>query len=318
MSARSEGVSAGGSEAPAAQPAAEPGEPADIIVQLRSALPSLAPAERRVGEIIVRDPVRAVGVTITDLAREARTSETTVVRFCRSVGVDSYPALRLAVARWAGRTGADRRPPLSPDIDPDDDLAAIVAKIGRSDAQAVADTAGELDLEALGRAIDAVAGARRVDIYGAAASGFVALDLQQKLHRVGLSAWTWSDPHMAITSAANLTPADVVIGISHTGTTTDVLDVLVQARARGARTIAITNFPQSPVTAQADIVLTTAANETTFRSGAMASRIAALTIVDCLFVGVAQRDYAATVEALARTRDALESRSRRARRGRSV
>ena len=77
----------------------------DIVAQLRSMLPALAPAEQRVGEIIVADPGAAAGLTITDLAAAAKTSETTVIRFCRSVGVGSYPALRLLVAAWTGRSG---------------------------------------------------------------------------------------------------------------------------------------------------------------------------------------------------------------------
>ena len=71
-------------------------------------------------------------------------------------------------------------------------------------------------------------------------------------------------------------------------------------------TVAITNFPGSPVARAADFVLTTAARETTFRSGAMASRIAALTVVDCLFVGVAQRNFSRTTRALERTRSAVQ------------
>jgi DNA-binding MurR/RpiR family transcriptional regulator len=100
----------------------------------------------------------------------------------------------------------------------------------------------------------------------------------------------------------------VAIAISHTGTTTDTVDALRAARESGATTIAITNFVPSPLTGCADLVLATAARETTFRSGATASRIAQLAVIDCLFVGVAQRDYDRTVTALDRTFRAIQSR----------
>jgi len=99
----------------------------------------------------------------------------------------------------------------------------------------------------------------------------------------------------------------VAIGISHTGTTADTVASLTQARSRGATTVAITNFPRSSIARAADHVLTTAARETTFRSGAMASRIAALTVVDCLFVAVAQRNYKQTLGALERTYAAVQA-----------
>src|SRR5206468_1482606 len=109
----------------------------------------------------------------------------------------------------------------------------------------------------------------------------------------------------ALTSAALLGEGDVAIAISHTGATVDTIEPLAEARRHGALTVALTNFPRSPIVAAADLVLTTAARETTFRSGAMSSRIAQLMVVDCLFVGVAQRSYAQTREALERTYEAV-------------
>ncbi len=282
----------------------------DVIVRIRSLLPSLPPAEQRVGQAISSDPEAAARLTISELARLAETSEATVVRFCRSIEMPSYADLRIAVATWAGRADADGDLPLSLDIQADDKLSDIVAKIAGSDAMAVRDTAAALDLDQLGRAIDAVVRARRVDIYGVGASGFVGLDLQQKLHRIGLVAFAWTDPHMAITSAANLRKGDVAIGLSHTGTTIDTIDALELAQRSGATTIAVTNFAHSPISGFADVLLCTSVQETTFRAGAMASRIAALTVVDCLFVGVAQRHHASAAAALARTHEALQTRRR--------
>ncbi len=202
----------------------------------------------------------------------------------------------------------EARNPRTEDIDRDDSLADIVAKIAFSDAAAVQDTAANLDLDALAGAVEAVATARRIDVYGIGASGFVGQDLHQKLHRIGLLAFAWPDPHAALTSAALLDDGCVAIAISHTGSTADTVDALRSARESGARTIAITNFVPSPLTAHADLVLTTAARETTFRSGAMASRIAQLAVIDCLFVGVAQRSYDRTTTALDRTYRAVRSR----------
>ena len=149
---------------------------------------------------------------------------------------------------------------------------------------------------------------RRVDIYGIGASALVGSDLHQKLHRIGMVSFAWSDPHLALTAAAVLTPGDVAVGISHTGTTIDTVDALRVARARGATTIAITNFEGSPLVAEADLTLLTAARETTFRSGAMSSRIAQLALIDCLFAGVAQRSYAQAIAALEDTYAVVRSR----------
>ncbi|GAB3142356.1 MurR/RpiR family transcriptional regulator [Microbispora hainanensis] len=284
-----------------------------ILVRLRGAIRSLRPAEQRVARAVLADPQSVADRPIGALARECGTSEATVLRFCRAIGLRGYPELRIALAREATleaeRAGSAR--PLDGDISADDPLREIVAKIGYSDSRAVAETAGHLDIAALERAVDAIAGARRVDLYGAGASGFVAADLHQKLHRIGLMAFAWQDFHSALTSAALLRGGDVAIGISHTGTTVDVLDALRLAADRRATTIAITNFDPSPITELADIVLTTAARETPFRFGATGSRIAQLTVVDCLSVGVAaRRTYDETLTALEDTFRAISGRRR--------
>jgi DNA-binding MurR/RpiR family transcriptional regulator len=283
---------------------------ADILVRIRGAMPALRPAERRVAEAFLADPAAAAELSISALARQCATSESTVMRLCRSLGLERFPELRLALARAASRDearfgdGAE----MSGDISPTDSLADVVRKIGFSDARAIEDTTSTLDIEALSQAADAVNRARRIDIYGIGASGFVCQDLHQKLHRIGLLAFAWPDPHAALTSAALSTDQDVAVGISHTGTTIDTIDPLRLAAKQGATTIAITNFASSPITEHAGLVLTTAARETTFRSGATASRIAQLAVVDCLFVAVAQRSYDRTMRALENTYAAVRDR----------
>jgi DNA-binding MurR/RpiR family transcriptional regulator len=282
---------------------------AGLIVQISGLLPALSPAERRVARLVVDDPAGAARRTITDLATAAETSEATVIRFCRSIGMEGYPQLRLRLAAEAARRV---EPPdarvVGGDIPPGADLAQIIATIAFNDARAVEETAQQLDPAVCERVVEAIATAGRVEVYGAGASGFVASDFQQKLHRIGRVAFYFPDVHSALTSAALLGRGDVAVGISHTGTTSDVVDVLDQARSRGATTVAVTNFPRSPVAERADHVLTTAARETTYRSGATASRLAQLTVIDCLFVGVAARNRSRARKALEATAEAVRPR----------
>src|SRR6185295_17250291 len=257
-----------------------------------SLLPNLAPVERRVAQAVLDDPQGVAWRSISELARTCGTSATSVVRFCRAVGLRGYPDLRLALAGAVARDDAAAVAAASHDIDPGDDAATITSKIAYADARAVTETAGHLDIAILVQVTEALAKAGRIDIYGVGASGFVALDLQMKLQRIGRPAFAWPDPHMAISSAA-----------------------LREARSHGATTAAVTNFPWSPITEVADLVLITAARETAFRSGATTSRIAQLTVVDCLFVTLAHQDLPGTRVALERTFAAAQAkRVRRTRR----
>ncbi|MDA3624851.1 MurR/RpiR family transcriptional regulator [Saccharopolyspora oryzae] len=290
---------------------------ASPLVKIRSLLPGLARAEQRVANIVLADPASISRRSITEVAEAAGTSETTVTRFCKAIGVGGYPDLRIALAADTARTSTRDRE-LGSDIAPDDDIRQIIEKVGYADAKAVEETADQLEASVLEPLVDDVAQARRIDVYGVGASAFVALDLQQKLHRIGLTCFAWSDTHNALTSAAVLREGDVAIGISHTGATTETVEALREARRRGATTAALTNFARSPITEVADHVLTTAVRETTYRSGAMASRIGQLTVIDCLFIGVAQRHLDQARAALEATYEAvgghrLESRPDRRR-----
>lgn len=280
-----------------------------VLIKVRRALPNLRPAEQRVAQAVLEDPAGISESSITSVAKLCDTSETTVLRFCRAIGLAGYPELRIALARAAqweenDQNGAPQTGPISAT----DSLSDVVNKITYADARAISDTARALDIPTLEKVVDAIAGARRLDIYGVGASSLVAEDLQLKLHRIGLVCHTWSDVHLALTSAAVLGPEDVALGISHTGNTVDTVDALRIAAQRGATTIAVTNYDKSPIAEVSDLVLVTAAHETSFRSGAMSSRIAQLALVDCLFAGVAQRSYDQAMAALESTHKAVQSR----------
>jgi DNA-binding MurR/RpiR family transcriptional regulator len=282
--------------------------PTSPLVAIRAQMPHLAPAEQRIAEFVLKDAAAASAMRISELAEACSTSLTTVVRTSRALGYDGYPQLRLALATAVGQSEAEPAGNVSGDIGVSDSIEQIIRKVAYADAHAITDTADQLDHAALREAADAVREAGRIELFGIGASAHVATDAQQKLHRIGLHAFAWTDPHAALTSTALASSGDVVVGISHTGETIDTIDVMALGQRRGATTIAITNFPRSTITDHADIVLTTAARETTFRSGAMASRIAQLTIIDMLFIAVAQGNRRAVNEMLRRTREAVADR----------
>jgi DNA-binding MurR/RpiR family transcriptional regulator len=279
-----------------------------VLATLRGILPDLSPSEARVARAAVNDPAGTAASTINQLARRCDTSETTVIRLCRTLGFDGYPEFRLSLAAAAASTGDEEY--LSGDILPDDTTEQVVRKVTGADAQAIVETAKMVSIRSLQDAAKAIGAARRIDLFGAGASAFVAQDFQYKLHRIGLTCHCFADPHSAVSSASLLGRGDVALGLSHTGATSDPIRYLLVAAAGGAPTVANPNHPRAPSARTAAIVVTTAARETTFRSGAMASRIAQLTLVDILFVLVAQQRVDVAMEALQRTYEAVRPTSK--------
>jgi DNA-binding MurR/RpiR family transcriptional regulator len=282
-----------------------------VLVRMRAAVPALRPSERLIAQLFLDNPADAANLSIAELAARCGTSTTSVVRFFKRIGYSHYKDLRIDLIREVTRErlqNADLAT-VNGDINREDSLEDIVSKVALNETLSIADTAKVLDIGALARAVDLLKSARRVDSFGVGASSFVGLDLQQKLSRIGRTALNWPDSHSAWTAAATLDGSCVAIAVSHSGATIDTVEFLSLAREAGAATIAITNFSDSPLTQSADVVLTTAARETRFRSGALGSRIAQLMVVDCLFTAVAQASFDESMAAVRTTYKAVHSRS---------
>ncbi|KND36892.1 MurR/RpiR family transcriptional regulator [Streptomyces acidiscabies] len=282
-----------------------------LAAKVRTLAPSMTRSMQRVAEAVAGDPAGCAALTVTGLAERTGTSEATVVRTARVLGYPGYRDLRLALAGLAAHQQSGRAPVLTTDISVDDPIGDVVTKLAHAEQQTLADTAAGLDTVQLGAAVSAAASARRVDVYGVGASGLVAQDLVQKFLRIGIVAHAHSDPHLAVTNAVQLRGGDVAVAITHSGSTGDVIEPLRVAFERGATTIAITGRVNGAVTQYADHVLTTSSTrESELRPAAMASRTGQLLVVDCLFVGVAQRNYEAAAPALAASYEALAHRHR--------
>lgn len=285
-------------------------DPRTVLVRIRASLPSLRPSEKQIAREFLESPAEAANLSIAALAERCGTSTTSVVRFYKRIGYSRFQDLRMDLTREATRERFEHAnlQVVSGDIDREDTLDDIIAKVAFNETVSIADTAKVLDRAALGRAVDLVSGARRIDSFGVGASSIVGLDLQQKLSRIGRTALNWPDSHSAWTAAATLDDSCVALAISHSGATVDTVEFLNAARQAGAATIAITNFRDSPLAETADVVLTTAARETRFRSGALGSRIAQLMVIDSLFTGVAQASYDESMAALRTTYNAVHHR----------
>ncbi|MBQ9320157.1 MAG: MurR/RpiR family transcriptional regulator, partial [Acidaminococcaceae bacterium] len=181
----------------------------------------------------------------------------------------------------------------------DDTPQEITGKVFQNMVEALQETRKMLDYAALEQAIDIISQTKRIDAYGYGGSGVVAQDIAHRFMRFGLDVHAYSDPHLQVASASLLKPEDVVIAISHTGASLDLLKILEMVRSRKAKIILITSYLKSPATKLADVVLTGVARETSYRSEDMASRLVHLAILDCLYTGVMLRrmdDYIANMK----------------------
>ncbi|NGO78515.1 MurR/RpiR family transcriptional regulator [Streptomyces sp. YC504] len=288
-----------------------------ITTLIHSELPRLTASLRKVAEQVLTDPAALAHTSAADLGRRTGTSQATVTRFCQAIGLDSYQSLLLELAKEQGQfaqEGFTRGQPLGPDIGPDDTLDQVIEVIAHADLQALRGTVERLDRDALERAARAVAKARRIDVYGVGASGVLAREAESRLFGIGCQARGWTEVHAAETSASLLTPADVAVALSHSGSTREVVSPLRLAAERGATTIAITSDPRSPAAQAASLHLASTSGETSFRHGGFGTRHSVLLIIDCLYARVAQLSYDRATASIALTEHIREEHAARGRR----
>jgi RpiR family carbohydrate utilization transcriptional regulator len=265
----------------------------DTIALIRDSMDSLRNSEKKVAKCVLGDPGAVITSSITELAERAGTSEPTVIRFCRKLGLGGYMELRLNLARDLPSSQY-----IFENISERDTLPGIAGKVLNAHREAISNTLSKLNLDDLENAVTALKAARRIEFYGLGGSAIVARDAHHKFFRLGIPCAVYDDPHMQVMSAALLSPEDVVVVISHTGSTKDIIDSAKVAGKAGAQVIGIIGSENSPLLKFCDISLCVYSQEAAVLLAPMTSRLVQLGIIDVLFVAMAMKNYNSTKKRL--------------------
>ena len=256
--------------------------------RIKASLPSLAPAEQRVGKLVLQDPRAFANLPVTQLADRAHVSKPTVVRFCRSVGYDGLSDFKLKLAGSV----SEGVPFIHRSVDADDKTTDVMVKVIDNTVAAFLKYRNDASASALDQAVQALAQThstgKRIEFYGVGNSGIVAQDAQHKFFRLGMNTIAYSDGHMQVMSASMLGQGDCAVVISNSGRTRDLMDACDIAKKRGATTIVIT-ASGSPLATAGQIHLTADHPESYDRYSPMVSRLMHLLIIDILATTVALR-----------------------------
>jgi DNA-binding MurR/RpiR family transcriptional regulator len=274
------------------------------FIRIDGVYSALRTAEKRVADYIRDHPEELIHLTVTELADATQTSESTVVRLCQKLGYKGYQEFKIMLARdLVAPTDT-----IFEAITPTDPIDVLKSKVFQANIQALRDTIEVLSDDMLRRAADAIGSAEKMDIYGIGGSSSIAFDAYHKFHRIGIVCIAHADSDMMATSAVLLSAKDVALGISHTGSSRDVVEAMRLAKESGATTICITHNATSPITKVSDVTLFTAAHETAFSSDAMTSRLAQLSIIDTVYLAVALSHYDKSLALIQKTRRASAAR----------
>ena len=250
----------------------------DILERIRASYYQLTAAERKVADYVLTQHSQVQFMSITQLADECGTAETTVTRFCRSQKLKGFNAFKIELARHSVLGVSSRREPVSTDT-----LAGRVQESGRLAIDAVHQTTELMDLNQIGRAVELIEQAPTVLCLGSGGSMIMACECAHLFSTVTGKFTTISDAHMQISAVATMDPKGVIILFSYSGATTGGIQILELARQRGIRTILVTRFQKSPAAKLSEVVLCCGSNESPFQFGSVPAKVAQLVVIDVFF-----------------------------------
>lgn len=268
------------------------------IVRLQD---DLRKSDRRVAEVVLRNPEDVVGMTLANLAQAASVSEPTVIRFCAAIGCDGYRDMRVKLARSL----AFARSTSHTAITDQDTLETIITKIFDYNLSSLNWAQSKLDSSSFQAAVEALSNAKRIEFFGFGASGIVARDAQQKFPLFGVPCGAPSDSHQMYMTADMLNEGDVAVAISNTGNTREIVDAMLCARENGAHTIGITGQSSSPLVKHCDTSLVVETLENTDLYTPTVSRLSHLVVIDILSTAVSLRRGGTHDERIAEMKDGL-------------
>ena len=278
-----------------------------VFDKISAAYYELTAAEKKTADFIMANRGRSQYLSIAELAEYSGVAEATVSRFCRRLGYKGFNAFRLALAN-ASFSLALGEGLLSGPVERGDGFEEMCQKICSAEQAAIHETLELIEPEKIRRAVDLLCEAERVVCMGQGGSMLLAQDASHLFSTVSGKFSAVADSHTQMMTAVNMGPRDVILFISYSGATKDLIDTMTTARERGVKTLLVTRFLKSPGAQLAELVLLCGSNESPLQLGSIPAKIAQLFLMDVIFSEFCRRDLEAAHASRERVAAALESK----------
>ena len=258
-----------------------------VISKMKEMQGELTAKEKKISKYILQHLDKIVYMNTYQIADKCKVSQASVVRFAKKLGYSGFPEFKISFGRDMGRRDVEEKINfIYEDIQETDELDDLIKKIVYANSNIIQDTYSILDTNTVKEAVEIIKNARKIFILGAGYSGIVAKDFHYKLGELGMNSICEADYHIQLASISTLNENDVVFVISQGGKTVDIYNLVKEAKKRKVKIISVTQMSSNPIRDLADIKISTIMEKNNFRSTALSSRIAQLTIIDIIYVAL--------------------------------
>ena len=262
---------------------------------------NLRNSEIKVADFILANAEKVIHFSVSELAECAGASDPTIIRFCRNIGFKGFQDFKISLAQSLIPSVRN----IHEAVNESEQVPELIKKVFEANINAIRNSLNTINTAAFENSIEVLAKSKQIIFFGCGGSGAVAMDAYHKFFRIGIPCTWFNDPHMAAMAAIMMNENHTLVVISHTGSSKDVVDALNLANEKNVATIAIVSQEKCPVSKIARYVLCVDSLEKYFKPEPMSSRIAQLSVIDALCIGVSLIRKDEVLKNLNQTRRAL-------------
>lgn len=270
----------------------------DILTCIEAKKNEFTKAEKKIADFVKDHAKEVMYMSITELAEACEVGDSSVFRFCKTLGLKGYQEFKLSLAQ-SDNHEEDSVPELVGEVRIQDSLEDVAKKVLVTNMNALNETYALLNIESLSSAIEYMIQANKILFVGVGSSSVTAMEAKSKFMRIIPNTDYVSDSHLQAVAARLLTEKDLVIIISYSGATKEIIEVARLAKEAQAKVIGMTRFNKSPLASYADILLLCGGNEGPLQGGALTTKLSQLYLLDILYMEFFKR----TFESSKRNRD---------------
>ena len=252
-----------------------------IHLQIKSMYKHFSPKEQAIADYILKNPNKVSHSSISDLSAELGIADSTFFQFTKTLGFNGFKDFKMALLKQENDLTAVT---IHENVQKDDSELTMAQKVFDSNMTTLTDTKKLLKEEDLKKAVKMISESRRLYFFGVGGSEIVATDAYHKFLRSPISVGHSTDYHIQLMEASLLTDEDCALFIPLSGKSKETIHMAEAVKKAGTKVIIITSQANSPLAKLGDVVFISISEEIEFRSEALASRIAQLSIIDSLYV----------------------------------
>ncbi|MCW6653639.1 MurR/RpiR family transcriptional regulator [Aerococcaceae bacterium NML210727] len=272
------------------------------IYKIKKSLPDCTPVETQLAEYILNNRSAVIHYSAQLLAKKSNTSAATVVRYAKKLGYKGFQQLKIDLAK----DNSEQEVSFDDIILEEDDTLTLVKKSYSSNLKTLEQTYNLINVEHLSSAIHLLTQAETIYLVGVGGSSIICEDLMHKLTRINKKVIFHQNFHIFLHNLTYIKPKDVLIAVSYSGETPEIINAVKFANAAHAPVVAITQFRKNTLAKLADILLNTASEEKEMRLGAISSRFSSLILSDLLYLGLAKQNIDDTTAKILETRQIIK------------